>query len=79
MMRPELHDLSLRLHKYQAEFSDLIMPIVCDVTNKSKIEAIFAKYEIDILFHAAAYKHVPMMSIIPKKQLKQILVALTPY
>jgi FlaA1/EpsC-like NDP-sugar epimerase len=66
----ELHDLSLRLHKYQAEFSDLIMPIVCDVTNKAKIEAIFAKYEIDILFHAAAYKHVPMMEYYPEEAIK---------
>jgi FlaA1/EpsC-like NDP-sugar epimerase len=35
--------------------------IVGDVTNELKMEFIFRKYHPEIVFHAAAYKHVPVM------------------
>jgi len=35
--------------------------IVSSITNQTKMEAIFAEYKPDYVFHAAAYKHVPMM------------------
>ena len=38
-----------------------IIPIACDIKDKSRLSAIFKKYSIDIVFHAAAYKHVPLM------------------
>jgi Predicted nucleoside-diphosphate sugar epimerases len=37
----ELHDLSLRLHGYTSEFSERIVPIVCDVRDGKKISEIF--------------------------------------
>jgi FlaA1/EpsC-like NDP-sugar epimerase len=38
-----------------------VVPIVGDITDTSRVEAIFAEYRPDYVFHAAAYKHVPMM------------------
>lgn len=35
--------------------------IICDVTNDKRINYIFKKYKIDVVFHAAAHKHVPLM------------------
>jgi len=35
--------------------------IVGDITNELKMEFIFRKYQPEIIFHAAAYKHVPVM------------------
>jgi FlaA1/EpsC-like NDP-sugar epimerase len=35
--------------------------IVVSITQRERMENIFAKYRPDYLFHAAAYKHVPMM------------------
>lgn len=66
----ELHDLSLRLHNYQAEFSQEIMPIVCDVRNAIKVERVFEKFKPEIVFHAAAYKHVPMMEYYPEEAIR---------
>jgi len=37
--------------------------IVGNVRDKSKLKETFEKYKPDIVFHAAAYKHVPMMEI----------------
>ncbi len=43
-------------------FSQLkIEPLVCDIADKNKISKVFEKFEPEIVFHAAAYKHVPLM------------------
>ncbi len=66
----ELHDLSLRLHGYAREFSDRIMPIVCNVRDARKVDDIFAAYKPELVFHAAAYKHVPMMEYYPDEAIR---------
>jgi FlaA1/EpsC-like NDP-sugar epimerase len=39
--------------------------IIGDVTNEKRMDHIFRKYRPEIVFHAAAYKHVPMMEANP--------------
>ena len=39
--------------------------IIGDVTRSEYIEEIFSKYRPEIVFHAAAYKHVPIMEVHP--------------
>ena len=54
-----LHDIRLELH---AKWSYLEAPtIVADITNEKRMEEIFKEYNPQYVFHAAAYKHVPMM------------------
>ena len=54
-----LHDIRLELKN---KWSEIEAPtIVANITNKARMEAIFAEYKPDYVFHAAAYKHVPMM------------------
>ncbi|MCK0132250.1 polysaccharide biosynthesis protein [Flavobacteriaceae bacterium F08102] len=38
---------------------------VADIRNERRMQTIFEKYDIDIVFHAAAYKHVPLMEANP--------------
>jgi FlaA1/EpsC-like NDP-sugar epimerase len=38
-----------------------IYPIIADITNEDRMECIFKEFLPEIIFHAAAYKHVPMM------------------
>ena len=54
-----LHDIRLEL---KSRWSNLEAPtIVADIANKQRMEDIFNQYQPEYVFHAAAYKHVPMM------------------
>lgn len=54
-----LHHLSLELGKL--ETTTEIIPIVADIKDKKIIEYLFGLYKPSIVYHAAAYKHVPLM------------------
>ena len=54
-----LHDMRLELKEKWRELRAEI--IVADVSNESRMERIFSKTRPQYIFHAAAYKHVPMM------------------
>ena len=45
-------------------------PIVADIRDHQRIETIFQKYMPDMVFHAAAYKHVPLMENNPCEAIK---------
>ena len=54
-----LHDIRLEL---QDRWRDIdAETIVADISNATRMEAIFREYKPQYIFHAAAYKHVPMM------------------
>ena len=58
-----LHDLTLDL---RIQFPNIrFMQIISDVREITMIEPIFKEYHPDIVFHAAAYKHVPLMEEFP--------------
>lgn len=45
-------------------------PIVADIRDHQRIETIFEKYRPNMVFHAAAYKHVPLMEANPCEAIK---------
>ena len=54
-----LHDIRLELQdRWQNIDADTI---VADISNATRMEALFEEYRPQYIFHAAAYKHVPMM------------------
>lgn len=54
-----LHNLRLEI---QAKFPELNFKcIICDVGNRNRLDLLFKKSNIDVIYHAAAYKHVPLM------------------
>ena len=42
-----------------------IVPVVADIRDRDKMDKIFKKYKPEVVFHAAAHKHVPMMEFHP--------------
>jgi FlaA1/EpsC-like NDP-sugar epimerase len=66
----ELHDLTLELNKKLKGKNICFEPWVGDVRDAGKLEKVFLKYDIDVVFHAAAYKHVPLMEFFPEEAVK---------
>ena len=68
----ELHNLTLEINnlKNKIQSETIFIPIVGDIKDSSKLENIFSKESIDIVFHAAAYKHVPLMEFFPEEAIK---------
>jgi len=46
------------------------VPAICDVCDEQRLMAIFAEHRPDVVFHAAAHKHVPMMEWNPGEAIK---------
>ncbi len=44
--------------------------VIADVRNKERLNEIFETYKFDVVFHAAAYKHVPLMEDNPYEAVK---------
>lgn len=60
-----LHALHIEL---KDKFPDLnVSYVICDVVNKKRLRALFNTYKIDVVYHAAAYKHVPLMEDNPSE------------
>ena len=54
-----MHDLRLELGE---RFKDLdYVPVIGDVRQERRLDFVFRKYRPQVVFHAAAYKHVPLM------------------
>ncbi len=66
----ELHNLSLEIAA-RAECQEVdFVPVIADVKDREKIQQVFRLHCPDIVFHAAAYKHVPLMEYFPEEAAK---------
>ena len=60
-----LHNLSLELIN---DFPEIDFEFtICDVANRNRLRVLFDTYKIDVIYHAAAYKHVPLMENNPSE------------
>lgn len=60
-----LWDLSLEL-KEDYNFHNFVI-VLGDITNWGDLDFVFNKYYPDVVFHVAAYKHVPLMEAQPRR------------
>jgi FlaA1/EpsC-like NDP-sugar epimerase len=54
-----LHDLTLETNALES--STDIFSVIADVRSRKAMESVFAAYQPQVVYHAAAYKHVPLM------------------
>ena len=67
-----LHDLMLDLRKQYPEAR--FIPVIADVRNRTRIEQVFSEMRPDVVYHAAAYKHVPLMESFPNEAIQANVV-----
>jgi len=63
-----LYDLDVALRATFRKLSVSIM--VADVADRERMDAVFSAVKPEVIFHAAAYKHVPLMEEFPQEALK---------
>ncbi|MGH1640397.1 polysaccharide biosynthesis protein [Enterococcus gallinarum] len=63
-----LIDRELR-NNYQENITEIV-PIIADIQDRKKIFAIMEDYQPEIVYHAAAHKHVPLMEYNPREAVK---------
>lgn len=47
-----------------------LVPLIADINDRNRLEAIFWRWRVETVFHAAAHKHVPMMEWNPGEAIK---------
>ena len=51
-----------------------VVTLIGSIRNVSRLESVFAQYKPDIVYHAAAQKHVPLMEVSPDEAVKNNVV-----
>jgi FlaA1/EpsC-like NDP-sugar epimerase len=67
-----LHTLELELIENATRAN--CVSYLADITNKSRMESLFEEFKPQYVYHAAAYKHVPMMELCPTEAVRNNVV-----
>ena len=67
-----LHTLELELFENGTRAN--CVSYLADITNKSRMESLFEEFKPQYVYHAAAYKHVPMMELCPTEAVRNNVV-----
>jgi FlaA1/EpsC-like NDP-sugar epimerase len=65
-----LFELMLELRKKHPDLNGTLVYYIADISNQKRMEAIFEQIKPMTVFHAAAYKHVPMMEDHPMEAVR---------
>jgi len=59
----------------RGNFPDVnIAAVICDIADKFRVDEVFSKYKPEVVIHAAAHKHVPLMETNPGESIKNNVV-----
>ena len=67
-----LHNLEIELLENGTRVN--CVSYLADITNNSRMEALFEEFKPQYVYHAAAYKHVPMMELCPTEAVRNNVV-----
>jgi FlaA1/EpsC-like NDP-sugar epimerase len=51
-------------------FGGIVLPLVADILDQPRVRYIYNRFRPEVIFHAAAHKHVPMMELQPSEAIK---------
>lgn len=69
-----LYEIDLELRERSQAYSSRIFPVLGDIQDRLQLEQVFRNATPHVVFHAAAYKHVPMLEAHPWKAVKNNII-----
>ncbi|MBA3071713.1 MAG: polysaccharide biosynthesis protein, partial [Nitrospirae bacterium] len=66
----DLHNMHLKLTRVFPHLKEKLFFVTGDIRDEGRIEEVFKTFRPQLVFHSAAYKHVPMMEYNPKEAVK---------
>lgn len=63
-----IYTIHMELLKYKTEIE--IVPLIADIQDRKRVFEIVEQYKPDVIYHAAAHKHVPLMEYNPREAVK---------
>lgn len=67
-----LYDLYIELRARYPQIN--LVPALVDVSNRRAVKSVFMHYQPEIVFHAAAYKHVPILETFPEEAVQANII-----
>lgn len=69
-----IQSLHRDLAESRPDLADRIVPVIGDIQDRTRIDQILAQHRPDLIFHAAAHKHVPLMESHPCEAVKNNVI-----
>ncbi len=69
MAESQLYELELEVREHLISKHCHLETVIGDIRNKERMRNVFKSFHPDIIFHAAAYKHVPVMELNPSESI----------
>jgi FlaA1/EpsC-like NDP-sugar epimerase len=69
MAESPLYELELELKEQNPASADTIETVIGDVRNQDRLRNVFRSFAPMVIYHAAAYKHVPVMELNPSESI----------
>jgi FlaA1/EpsC-like NDP-sugar epimerase len=63
-----LYDLVLELR--DMALPNVLVPALVDITDRRALDRLYSRYRPNVVFHSAAYKHVPMLEDYPEESIR---------
>ena len=70
----ELSQICARLHPNLDSVDDLISPILASILNQERLESVCQAFGVHTIYHAAAYKHVPIVERNPSEAVRNNVI-----
>lgn len=69
MAESPLYELELELKEQNSGSADTIETVIGDVRNQDRLRNVYRSFAPSVIYHAAAYKHVPVMELNPSESI----------
>ncbi|MEH7416925.1 nucleoside-diphosphate sugar epimerase/dehydratase [Neobacillus drentensis] len=69
-----IYSIEMELNETSKNSKIEFVPVIADIQDEKKLISVVGKYQPDIVYHAAAHKHVPLMEANPEEAVKNNII-----